>query len=86
MTDGTIPSPKPDTAQVVKLARLAILSTVGLALLLLIADFAGRGWSNPEMRFLSQKVLITVIAALVAEAAAGIAAATFLACRSHARQ
>jgi hypothetical protein len=83
---GRIPSPAGDTAQIVKLARLAILSTVGLALLLLVADFAGRGWNNPEVRFLSQKVLITVIATIAAEAAAGIAAATFLASRILSRQ
>jgi len=85
MTD-TPPAPAGDTMQIAKLARLAIFSTVGLALLLLTADFVGRGWSNPEMRFLSQEVLITLISAIVVEAAAGIAAATFLAMRGPSRQ
>jgi hypothetical protein len=64
--------------QIVKLARFAILGTLILAALLLVADFLGRGWNNGELRFLSENVLMTIIYGIAIEAIAAIAALTCL--------
>lgn len=71
---------RPETAsQIITLARFVILCTLALAAVLLLADFAGRGWSTPDARFLSEKVVITLIYAIAAQVVAAIAAITCLA-------
>jgi hypothetical protein len=67
------------TTQIVKLARFAVLATVALAILLLLADFAGRGWSAAELRFLSERVLVAFVYGIAAEVIAAIAAVTCIA-------
>lgn len=73
-------TPRPETThQVIALARFVILCTLALAALLLLADFVGRGWSTPDARFLSEKVVITLVYAIAAQVVAAIAAITCLA-------
>ena len=67
------------TTQIIRLARFAILCTLALAAVLLLADFLGRGWSTAELRFLSEKVVITFVYGIAAEVVAAIAAATCMA-------
>ena len=67
------------TAHIIKLARFAILCTLGLAALLLVADFLGRGWSDGSLRFLSERVVVTLIYGIAAEVVAAIAAVTCMA-------
>jgi hypothetical protein len=67
------------TSQIIALARFVILCTLALAALLLLADFVGRGWSTPDARFLSERVLITFVYAIAAQVIAAIAAITCLA-------
>jgi hypothetical protein len=71
---------RPETTnQTIALARFVILCTLALAAILLLADFAGRGWSTPDARFLSEKVIITFVYAIAAQVVAAIAAITCLA-------
>jgi hypothetical protein len=65
--------------QIIKLTRFAILGTLGLAFLLLVADFLGRGWNNEGLRFLSETVLTSVVYAIAAETVCAIIALVFLA-------
>ena len=67
------------TNQIIALARVVILCTLALAAILLFADFVGRGWSTPDARFLSEKVVITLVYAIAAQVIAAIAAITCLA-------
>jgi hypothetical protein len=67
------------TTQIIRLARFAILCTLALAAVLLLADFLGRGWSTAELRFLSEKVVITFVYGIAAEVVAAIAAVTCMA-------
>ena len=67
------------TKQIIALARFVILCTLALAAILLLGDFVGRGWSTPDARFLSEKVVITLIYAIAAQVVAAIAAITCLA-------
>ena len=67
------------TSQIIALARFVILCTLALAAILLLADFVGRGWSTPDARFLSEKVVITFVYAIAAQVIAAIAAITCLA-------
>ena len=70
---------RPETTnQIIALARFAILGTLALAAILLLADFVGRGWSTPDARFLSEKVVITLVYAVAAQVIAAIAAITCL--------
>jgi hypothetical protein len=64
------------TAQVIRLARFVVLCTLGLAAVLLLADFLGRGWSTADLRFLSEKVVIAFVYGIAAEVVAAIAAVT----------
>jgi hypothetical protein len=83
MEDFAMPSdiaPRAETTtQVVRLARFAVLCTLGLAVVLLLADFLGRGWSTHDLRFLSEKVVITFVYGIAAEIVVAIAAVTCLA-------
>jgi hypothetical protein len=67
------------TAHIIRLARFAVLCTLGLAVVLLLADFLGRGWSSNDLRFLSEKVVITFVWGIAAEIVTAIAAVTCLA-------
>ena len=67
------------TAHIIRLTRFAILCTLGLALALLLADFIGRGWSDGTLRFLSERVVITLVYGIAAEVVAAIAAVTCMA-------
>ena len=74
------PASRPETtAQIIRLARFAILCTLGLAAVLLLADMAGRGWSTAELRFLSEKVVVTLVYGIAAQAVGAIAAVTCVA-------
>jgi multisubunit Na+/H+ antiporter MnhB subunit len=65
--------------QIIKLTRFAILGTLGLAFLLLLADFLGRGWNNEGLRFLSENVLTGIVYAIALETVAAIIALVCLA-------
>ena len=67
------------TTHIIRLTRFAILCTLGLAALLLLADFIGRGWSDGSLRFLSERVVITLVYGIAAEVVAAIAAVTCMA-------
>jgi len=67
------------TSQIIALARFVFLCTLALAAILLLADFVGRGWSTPDARFLSEKVIITFVYAIAAQVIAVIAAIACLA-------
>ena len=67
------------TARIMGLARFAILCTLALAALLLLADFLGRGWSDASLRFLSEQVVITLVYGIAAEVVATIGAVTCMA-------
>jgi hypothetical protein len=70
---------RPETTnQVIALARFVILCSLALTAILLVADFAGRGWSTPDARFLSQQVIITFVYAIASQVIAAIAAITCL--------
>jgi hypothetical protein len=74
MLDGASRS---DTiAKIVKLIRFAILATLGFAFLLLVVDVLSGGARTPDWRFLSERVLITLVLAIAGEVAAGIVAVT----------
>lgn len=67
------------TTQIIGLTRFAVQCTLGLAGLLLLADFLGRGWNNEALRFLSEGVVITFVYGIAAEVIAAIAAMTCMA-------
>ena len=67
------------TARIISLARFAILCTLALAVALLLADFVGRGWSDGSLRFLSERVVVTLVYGIAAEVVAAIAAVTCMA-------
>jgi len=67
------------TKQIISLARFAVLCTLALAGVLLLADFVGRGWSTASLRFLSDQVAITLVYGIAAEIVAAIAPATCMA-------
>ena len=67
------------TTQIIGLVRFAILCTLASMAALLLADFLGRGWSTADLRFLSEKVVITFVYGLAAEVVAAIAAVTCMA-------
>ena len=67
------------TTQIIRLARFAVLCTLALAAVLMLADFLGSGWSTADLRFLSERVLTTFVYGIVAEVVAAIAAATCIA-------
>lgn len=72
-------TPRSETIrQIIGLARLAVLGTLVLAAFLLLADFAGRGWNNAELRYLSEKVLATLVYGIAIEVVAAIVAALWL--------
>jgi hypothetical protein len=54
------------TKQIIGLARLAVLCTLALAGVLLLADLLGRGWSSASLRFLSEQVVITLVYGIAA--------------------
>jgi hypothetical protein len=64
------------TTQIVSLVRFSVLSTLALAAVLLLADFLGRGWNTADLRFLSEKVVITFVYGIASQVVAAIAAAT----------
>jgi hypothetical protein len=66
------------TAQIVKLARFAVIGTLGLTFLLLVHDFALSA-SAADTRFLTETVLRTVVYGIAMEIVAAIAAVTCLA-------
>jgi hypothetical protein len=71
---------RPETAtQIIKLARFAVLCTLALAAVLLLADFLGRGWSDASLRFLSEQVVIKFVYGIAAEVVVAIAAVTCMA-------
>lgn len=67
------------TLHIIKLVRFAILCTLALAALLLLADFAGRGWSTGDLRYLSERVVIALTYAIAAQVVSAIAALACLA-------
>ena len=69
------------TDQIVSLARFAVLATLALAALLLVADFLGRGWSDTQLRFLSEKIIATLLYCIAIEVVVAIAAILWLALR-----
>jgi hypothetical protein len=74
------PASRPETtAQIIRLVRFAILCTLGLAAVLLLADMAGRGWSTAELRFLSERVVVTFVYGIAAQVVGAIAAITCVA-------
>jgi hypothetical protein len=70
----------PETAaQIVKLARLAVWSTLALTVLLLTADFLALGPVGDRPRLLSDGVLMALVYGMAAEIVAAIAAVACLA-------
>ena len=67
------------TTRIISLARFAVLCTLALAALLLLADFLGRGWSTASLRFLSEQVVVTLVYGIAAEVVVAIAAVTCMA-------
>jgi hypothetical protein len=71
---------RPETAsQVIGLVRFVVLCTLAMAAALLVVDILGRGWSTPDLRFLSEKVVITFVYGIAIEVVAAIAAVTSMA-------
>jgi hypothetical protein len=70
-------APRPETTmQIITLVRFSVLCTLALAAILLLADFLGRGWSTADLRFLSERVVITFVYGIACQVVAAIAAAT----------
>ena len=65
--------------QILALTRFAVIATLALAFLLLVADVVGSGWNNPGWRFLSERVVTTLVYAIAFEVAIAVAAVTALA-------
>jgi hypothetical protein len=77
--EADIASPSETTTQIITLVRFAVLATLALAVLLLVVDVLGGGARTPEWRFLSERVLMTIICGIAAVVVAAIAAVTCLA-------
>jgi hypothetical protein len=75
MADSTGDNP---TAQIIKLARFAVIGTLGLTFLLLVHDFVLSA-SAADTRFLTETVLRTIVYGIAIEIVAAIAAITCLA-------
>jgi hypothetical protein len=70
-------APRPETTlQIITLVRFSVLCTLALAAILLLADFLGRGWSTADLRFLSERVVITFVYGIACQVVTAIAAAT----------
>ena len=70
-------APRPETTmQIITLVRFSVLCTLALAAVLLLADFLGRGWSTADLRFLSERVVITFVYGIACQVVTAIAAAT----------
>ena len=68
---------RPETmTEIIRLVRFAILCTLALAAVLLLADLFGRGWSVAGLRFLTENVLVTFVYAIGAEVFTAIVAVT----------
>ena len=78
MTAEVTSRPVP-TLQIISLVRFSVLCTLALAVILLLADFLGRGWSTADLRFLSERVVITFVYGIASQVVAAIAAATSMA-------
>lgn len=68
----------PARPDIIRLARFAVLATLSLAVLLIVADFLGRGWSDAGLRFLSERVVIAFVYGIAAQIVAAIAAVVVL--------
>jgi hypothetical protein len=64
------------TMQIITLVRFSVLCTLALAAVLLVADFLGRGWSSADLRFLSERVVVTFVYGIAGQVVAAIAATT----------
>lgn len=64
------------TMQIITLVRFSVLCTLALAAVLLLADFLGRGWSSADLRFLSERVVVTFVYGIACQVVAAIAATT----------
>jgi hypothetical protein len=64
------------TIQIISLVRFSVLCMLALAAVLLLADFLGRGWSTADLRFLSERVVITFVYGIACQVVTAIAAAT----------
>lgn len=62
-----------------KAARLGVQSTLTFGLLLLAADFLGRGWSTETLRFMSENVIVAMVTGIAVMVVTAIAAMTCLA-------
>jgi hypothetical protein len=62
--------------QIITLVRFSVLCTLALAAVLLLADFLGRGWSSADLRFLSERVVVTFVYGIACQVVAAIAATT----------
>jgi hypothetical protein len=71
------------TTQIITLVRFAVLATLALALLLVAVDVLAGGARAPDWRFLSERVLMTIICGIAAVVVVAIAAATCLALRRN---
>lgn len=70
----------PDTTrQIISLTRFAVMCTLALAGVLLVADFLGKGWNIADLRFLSEKVAVTLVYGIAAEVVVAIGATTCIA-------
>jgi hypothetical protein len=70
------------TIHIVKLIRFAIVISLGFAAVLLVIDVLSGGARAPEWRYLSEKVLITLVLGIAGEIVVAIAALTYLELRN----
>jgi hypothetical protein len=71
---------RPETmAEIIRLVRFAVLCTLALAAVLLLADLFGRGWSIANLRFLTETVVVTLVCGIAAQVFAAIVAVTCMA-------
>ena len=78
MAEDASPISEP-SGQILALTRFAVIATLALAFLLLVVDAVGSGWNNPGWRFLSERVVTTLVYAIAFEVAIAVAAVTALA-------
>jgi hypothetical protein len=71
------------TIQIIKLVRFAIVISFGFAVTLLVIDVLSGGARAPEWRFLSEKVLMTLVLGIAGEVVVTIAAVAYLALRNE---
>jgi hypothetical protein len=64
--------------QIMRLIRFAVLTTLGLMFVLLAVDILSGGAKTPDWRFLSERVLVTLVLAIAGEVVIGIMAVTCL--------